>query len=227
MKIASLNLDDRPREKMESKGAGSLSVAELLAIILRAGTPEMNAVELARKALASAEGSLVKLSQTSPSELCRCRGIGKGKALSVLAALEIGRRMMLEASRPGNFVLSADDVFAAMFPLLKGLDHEECWAIYLNRGGHETGRERLSSGNDFSTDLDAAEVARRAVAHKARRLVLVHNHPSGNPAPSPSDIDITGSVKRALSLFRIQLVDHIIVSDGAFFSFSRETVTTK
>ena len=189
--------------------------------------PESRTMELAREVLASADGSLVKLSQASPAELCVCKGIGKGKALSVLAALEIGRRMMLEASSAGIFVLSPDDVYDTMLPQLKGLDHEECWAIYLNRGGHETGREQLSSGNDFSTDLDAAAIARRAVARKAKRVILVHNHPSGNPAPSTSDIDMTGSVEKALALFQIKLLDHIIVSDGAFFSFSRETMTTR
>lgn len=228
MKMAQMNLDDRPREKMEARGAAALSSAELLAVILRTGTRERNAVELAREMLAGAGGSLVKLSQVSPQEMCMRKGIGKGKALGVLAALEIGRRMMLEGPLSGvTAVLSPDEVYDRMLPQLKGLDHEECWALYLTRGGQEAGRERLSSGNDCSTDLDAADLARRAVARKAKKMILVHNHPSGHPMPSPSDIRITQHVKRALELFHITLLDHVIITDGAFFSFSRETTTVR
>ncbi len=228
MKMAELNLDDRPREKMAARGAAALSTAELLAVIIRTGTVDLNAVDVARNLLAGADGSLLRLSRQGLREFCARKGIGREKALSVLAALELGRRMLAEApQQEGLLITSADDVFNLMSPLLKGLDHEQCWALYLNRGARLTGKECLSRGNDISTVLDAAEVARKAVAAKARRIILVHNHPSGDPTPSPQDIRLTGEVKRALGLFGIVLVDHIILSDGAFFSFSREVVSAR
>ena len=228
MKIAQMSLDDRPREKMERFGARSLSSAELLAVILRAGTREYNAVDLSRIILAGAGGSLVRLSCSSPQELCVSKGMGKGKALSVLAALELGRRMMGEKPSPeGQLIVSAEDVYDLMHPFLKGLDHEECWAIYLGRSARLKGEELLSTGNDISTTLDAADVARRAVTHKVRRMVLVHNHPSGDPSPSSQDLRLTGEVKKALGLFRIGLVDHLILSDGAFYSFSRGVMSVR
>lgn len=228
MKMAELNFDDRPREKMAARGAAALSTAELLAVILRTGTVNLNAMDVARNLLAGADGSLLRLSRQSLREFCTRKGVGREKALSVLAALELGRRMLSEVpSSEGLLMTSPDDIFNLMSPVLKGLDHEQCWALYLNRGARLTGRECLSRGNDFSTELDAAEVARKAVAAKARRMILVHNHPSGDPTPSPQDIRLTGEIQRALRLFRIDLVDHIILSDGAFYSFSREVVSAK
>ena len=228
MKIAEWTLADRPREKMERHGAETLGNAELLAVILRSGTREVNVVDLARNVLASAGGTLTGLSRIPPDEMRAIKGMGKGKALSVLAALELGRRMMRESlPEEGVLIVSPDDIYDLMYPRLKGLEREQCLAVFLNRGGRVTGEERLSSGSDGSTDLDPADVARRAVAARARSVVLVHNHPSGDPTPSPSDIRLTQGVKQALRLFGIKLLDHVIISDGAFFSFSRESVTTK
>ncbi len=227
MKISEWNLDDRPREKMERCGAGGLGNAELLAVILRSGARDLNAVDLARNILAEAGGTLTRLSQVPMADLCAARGIGKGKALSVMAALELGRRMMVENTGPGGLlIVSPEDVYDLMIPYLKGQEKESCWAVYLNRGGRVKGKERLSAGNDVSTGLDASDVARRAVVAKARRLILVHNHPLGDPTPSPSDIRLTAAVRQALKVFGIELEDHVIISDGAFFSFSRSEVTT-
>ena len=213
---------------MERCGAGALSNAELLAVILRSGTRNLNVVDLARNILAGAGGTLTRLSQITLPDLCAGKGVGKGKALSVLAALELGRRMMAENSAPGGvLIVTPDDVYDLMIPYLKGQEKESCWAVYLNTGGRVTGKERISSGNEGSTGLDAAEVARKAVAAKARRLVLVHNHPTGDPTPSPSDVRLTSAVKSALKLFNIELTDHVVISDGAFFSFSRAAMTAR
>ena len=228
MKIAEWNLDDRPREKMERSGASALGNAELLAVILRSGARDLNVVDLARDILSGAGGTLTRLSQVSMADLCVRKGVGKGKALSVLAALELGRRMMAENTGAGGMlIVTPDDVYNLMIPYLKGQENESCWVVYLNNGGRVTGKERISSGNERSTDLDPAEVARRAVAAKARRLVLVHNHPTGDPTPSPADVRLTAAIKNALKLFRIEMTDHVIISDGAFFSFSRAEVTAR
>ena len=228
MKMSEWNLGDRPREKMEQCGSEALGIAELLAVILRSGTRDLNVVDLARNILSGAGGTLTRLSQVSMADLCGRKGVGKGKALSVLAALELGRRMMAENTGPGGvLVVTPDDVYDLMLPYMKGREKESCWAVYLNNGGRVTGKERLSSGSDSSTDLDPAEVARRAVAAKARRLILVHNHPTGDPTPSPADVRVTAAVKNALKLFKIELTDHVVLSDGAFFSFSRAELTPR
>ena len=213
---------------MERAGAGALGNAELLAVILRSGARDLNVVDLARNILSGAGGTLTRLSQVSMADLCKKKGVGKGKALSVLAALELGRRMMAENAGPGGgMIVSPDDVYDLMIPYLKGQEKESCWVIYLNNGGRVTGKERLSTGDEGSTALDAAEVARKAVAAKARRLILVHNHPTGDPTPSPADVRLTAAVKNALKLFKIEMTDHIVLSDGAFFSFSRAATTTR
>ena len=226
MKMKDLGRDDRPREKMMESGAQALSNAELLAVILRSGTREMNVVDLARNLLAEGGGTLTKLSRVPPEMLCWIKGVGPGKALSVLAALELGRRMMQEnTASSGTMITSPVDIYHLMIPLMKGLEHEQCWAVWLGRGARVLGKEMLSEGDDGSTGLDASAVARKAVAAKARRVILVHNHPTGDPSPSPADLRLTAEIKKALQLFRIELTDHVIMADGAFFSYSRETVT--
>ena len=221
-----LGRDDRPREKMMESGAQALSNAELLAVILRSGTREMNVVDLARNLLAEGGGTLTKLSRVPPEMLCGIKGVGPGKALSVLAALELGRRMMQEnTASSGTMITSPVDIYHLMIPLMKGLEHEQCWAVWLGRGARVLGKEMLSEGDDGSTGLDASAVARKAVAAKARRVILVHNHPTVDPSPSPADLRLTAEIKKALQLFRIELTDHVIMADGAFFSYSRETVT--
>ena len=136
MKMSDWTLDDRPREKMERAGVGALGNAELLAVILRSGARDLNVVDLARNILSGAGGTLTRLSQVSMADLCKKKGVGKGKALSVLAALELGRRMMAENAGPGGgMIVSPDDVYDLMIPYLKGQEKESCWVIYLNNGG--------------------------------------------------------------------------------------------
>lgn len=223
MKIKELCEAERPREKMLSAGPGALSNGELLAVILRSGTRSMSAIDLAQELMKKVDGSLCRLATMSPAMLCGIEGIKNQKAAGILASLELGRRMMCEAGtvekRP---VTRAKTVFEIMRPYLKGLDHEECWILFLNRSNYITGRQKVSSGDDYSTIMNTKEIVRRCLEKHASALIMVHNHPSGNPHPSDADIRRTEALHDALHTFEIDLLDHVIVCDDCFFSFSEE-----
>ena len=226
MKIKDLCADERPREKMVSKGPASLSTAELLAVLLRSGTDRENVLDLSRSLLSAAEGRLSLLSSFSLETFCSFKGIGMAKALTLQAALELGRRTLQELSSPQKrCVADAADIYALMIPRLRGLDHEECWGVFLNASGYLLGKDQLTSGTMDRTVIDPRQVARRALEKKARSVILVHNHPSGNPRPGESDIRQTDIVRRALSTFDILLLDHVIVAADSYYSFSEEKIT--
>lgn len=223
MKILDLCADERPREKMLVKGAGSLSNAELIAILLRTGTGRQNALEVAQTLLRSVDGKIDELSEMSVAALCSTPGIGPGKAVSLVAAFELGRRWFSKEGVVKRLkIASPRDVFKMMFPLLRNLEHEECWAIFLNRVNVYLGRERLSSGGVDSTIIDNKILLRRACEKKAAGVILVHNHPSGNALPSVADIDRTKAVKNSLKACDMCLVDHVIVGSHNYYSFSDE-----
>lgn len=227
MKIKDLCEDERPREKLLEYGAGTLSKAELLAIIFRTGSGGKNAVELAQEVMRASEGSLTSLSSMSAERLCAIDGIGSGKAATLIAALELGKRFMGEVPDMESRITSPRKVFELMYPLMKGLKHEECWAIYLNRSNRVIRKERLSSGGMYETAVDTRILSRKALERSASGIILLHNHPSGDPTPGKADEKMTLSLRNALKTFDISLMDHVIISDGAYYSFADSQVYHK
>lgn len=223
MKIKDLCADERPREKMLGKGASALSNAELLAILLRTGTEGRNALEVAQILLSAAGGSLTAASRMSVSELCRIDGIGTGKAVTIGAALELGKRLCSEVPDVRkNIIHSPADVYRELSSAMRGLQHEECWILYLSRNNRVISREQLSVGGQSETIVEVKSVVRRALDLRASSLILVHNHPSGDPHPGNADIKLTLNLRKALDTFDISLLDHVIVSDGRYYSFADE-----
>lgn len=225
MKIKDLCAEERPREKMLGRGADALTNAELLAILLRTGTGGRNAVDVSRDLLKSCEERLGELASLSVERLRQVEGIGPGKAVTIMAAIELGRRMALEAGM--EFAVRLDSpakVYRIMLPLLRDLDHEECWALFLNRSNSLIAKEKLTFGGQDFTLFDKRVIIRRAIERKASSLILVHNHPSGNPYPSVEDINQTKDLHRAMSSCGLQLLDHVIVAGASYYSFSDEQV---
>jgi len=228
MRMKDLCLDDRPREKMLEKGAGTLSNAELLAILLRTGTGTMNVVEVARALLRSADGRLNGVAAMTPEKLCEVKGIGLSKAVTVAAAFELGRRAALEPVVTDRTpVSSPKTVFRMMLPLLRGLDHEECWAMFLNRANYLIGKERMSVGGMDSTVMDCKAILRRALDRKASGVILVHNHPSGSAMPGKADIGQTAVLRKALQSCDIQLLDHVVIAEDSWYSFADEQLVNE
>lgn len=223
MKIMELCKDERPREKLLSKGAASLSNAELLAILLRTGSGGRNAVDVAREILFMNGGRLGEVSSMPVETLCRINGVGQVKAVALAAAFELGRRVAGEAGMESAQRLDMPEtVYRTMLPDMKNLDHEECWALFLNRANRLISKERISSGGQDSTVVDKKVIIRRAIEKKSSALILVHNHPSGTAMPSTEDIRLTKELHRALDLCGIRLIDHVIISGGSYYSFSDE-----
>lgn len=228
MKMKELCLDDRPREKMLDKGPSALSNAELLAIMIRTGTGKMNAVDVARTLLQKADWRLNEVADMSVEKLCSVCGIGPSKAVSISAAFELGRRCALEMTvREKVAVSSPKTVFRMMLPLLKGLNHEECWVMFLNRANYVLGKERMSVGGLESTVMDVKAILRRALDRKAAGVILVHNHPSGSALPGQADIRQTGILKKALQTCEISLIDHVVIAEDNWYSFADERLVTE
>lgn len=220
-----MNRQERPREKMMTRGANALTDIELLAILLRTGTSTHNVVDVARELLRSADDRLGEVASMSLDRLRQVEGIGPSKAVAVAAAFELGRRLALETGMQGRLRLdSPAKVYRIMLPVMRDLDHEECWALFLNRANSLISRERMTSGGQDFTLVDKRIVIRRALEQKASSLILVHNHPSGNPMPSVEDINQTKDLHRALSACGLQLLDHVIVAGASYYSFSDEQV---
>ena len=223
MKMKDLCADERPREKMIERGASSLSNAELLAILLRTGTGKMNVLEVAQSLLKRADWRLDDLATMSVDLLCDTVGVGQGKAVLIAAAFELGRRWFSEnTDSKKRKIASPTDVFRMMYPLVRDLENEECWAIYLNTSNVCMGKERVSVGGIESTVLDSRIVLRHACEKKATGVILVHNHPSGDACPSTADIERTRVLKNALKACEISLVDHVIIGSRNYYSFSDE-----
>lgn len=221
MKIKDMCEGERPREKMLARGAGALSDGELLAVLLRGGTPDVNVLDIARELLKLADSRLSRLSDMPPEKISAIRGIGPCKAASLIAAFELGRRFYREESlavrKP---VTNSEMVFRMMLPDLKGLGHEECWVLFMNNHNYVISREKITSGGQDSTVIDVRQIVRKAIEKGASGIILVHNHPTGNPQPSAADIKNTAALKKAAASCSISLIDHVVVSDDCYFSFS-------
>ncbi|MBQ9200884.1 MAG: DNA repair protein RadC [Bacteroidales bacterium] len=214
---------DRPREKMLRQGAAALSDSELLAIILGSGSRGENALALARRMLGSVDNNLSALNKLSAKDLCRrFSGVGEAKAVSVIAALELGKRRTLSEALERPVLNSSRKIYEQMFPLLSDLPTEECWALYLGSSNRLLGRSRISSGGINETTVDLRVVLKQALEFRATGIVLCHNHPSGNLRPSGADNNLTARMKAAARSVDICLLDHVIIGDGRYFSYADE-----
>lgn len=228
MKIKDLCNDEKPREKMMDKGAGALSNAELLAILLRTGTGKMNAIEIARELLHFGEKNLNTLSSMSIERVATIPGIGPSKAVTIAAAFELGRRCAAECiSDRSPRINTPKDVYKIMMPILRALDHEECWIIFLNKANEMIGKEMMSSGGMEATVIDNKIIIRRILEKKAVSAILIHNHPSGNATPSEADIRQTDLLSKAFKTCGLSLLDHVIVGSDNYYSFADEKLYGK
>jgi len=213
--------DDRPREKLLSKGCSALSDAELVAILLGSGNRDMSAVELAQVVLRDTGQNLTKLAKWSIDDLMTYRGIGEAKAISVVAALELGRRRRME-ERPQVLKVDNSKVVYEEFYHLSDLRHEEFWVMLLSRSNEVMDKQKVSSGGVSGTVADARMIFKSAIQRLASAIILVHNHPSGNLKPSQADIDLTKKLKDAGALLDVAVLDHLIVADSGYYSFADE-----
>ena len=214
--------EDRPREKMMMHGASALSNADLLAILIGSGNAEESAVELMRKVLNDYHNNLNELGKASIDDLCRYKGIGSAKAISILAASELGKRRKEEAVKERVTILSSKDVYDCFYPLMCDLPTEEFWVLMLNQASKIIDKVKISAGGLSATAVDVRCILREALIKRASAIVLCHNHPSGNIRPSKEDDLLTRHVAQASECMDIRLVDHIILTDGAFYSYSDE-----
>lgn len=214
--------EDRPREKLQLKGKFSLSNAELLAILIGSGSREETAVGLAQRILLSKQNNLNELGKCNLAELKEFKGIGLAKAITIIAALELGRRRKEEALPIRNQIKSSRDAYRELAPKVADLPHEEFWLLMLNRANRIMHLGKVSSGGVVGTVVDARIVFKDALDHRATTLILCHNHPSGNLQPSQADIDLTRKLKQAGEVMDIAVVDHLIISDQGYFSFADE-----
>ncbi|TKD61906.1 DNA repair protein RadC [Flavobacterium sp. ASW18X] len=216
--------DDKPREKLIAKGRTALSDAELIAILIGSGSREESAVELSKRILAVADNNLNELGKLSIKQLMQFKGIGEAKAISIAAALEIGRRRRGEAAAKITKITCSKDVFELLQPLLGDLPHEEFWIIYLNNSNKVLFKEQLSKGGITGTLVDVRLVMKNALEQGAVGLILAHNHPSGTLKASTADKQITQKLKSAAEVLDIKVLDHLIITQTAYFSFADEGV---
>ncbi len=211
--------DKQVREKLIARGVGSLSDAELLSIVIREGTADLSAIELSERLLARYDHSLVQMSRSALPHLRSAEGIGITRAAIIASALELGRRLRSDESMRQSSIGSSADVVELFRPLIGHLGHEEFWALYLNNSNRILDRTRISQGGVTGTVVDPKLILKRAIELLATGLIVVHNHPSGNPVPSDEDRQLTSKLAEATTLFNIVLLDHIIVSPSESFSF--------
>jgi len=214
--------DERPREKLAVSGAEYLSNAELIAILLQHGTKNRSALELAREVIQLAENNIDELGKLKLSELKKISGIGSAKAITILAALELGRRRFSAHRIQRMVVRSSNEIALYLKTTLRDYPHEVFAVLFLNRANKIRHFEIVSSGGITGTVADPRIILRKALEHEATSIVISHNHPSGNLQPSKADKDITEKIKNAAGYLDIQVLDHIIVSDDGYFSFADE-----
>ena len=222
--IKNWSQDDQPREKLRDKGKLTLSDAELVAILIGSGNRNESAVDLCKRILASVDNNLNALGKVSLKHLMEFNGIGEAKAITITAALELGRRRKFEDEVKQEKITSSRDVYDIMQPVLGELSHEEFWVIYLNNSNKVLQKQQLSKGGITGTLVDVRLVLKQALEVGATALVLCHNHPSGTLKASEADKKITQKLKTAGLTLDIKVLDHIIVTEKAYFSFADETI---
>jgi DNA repair protein RadC len=220
--IRSWNASERPRERLLQKGAGSLSNAELLAILLGSGSRKEHALALARRILGDADEPLKAVGRMSADRLMNFEGIGPGKAVTVVAAMELARRYTRGPGTISPAIRQSADAHAQLQALFADLMHEEFWVLYLNNANRVQSRFQVSKGGLTSTQVDVRIILRKALELGAVGLILAHNHPSGNLRPSRADIQITDKTRKAAAIMDIKLLDHLIVHGSEYYSFADE-----
>jgi len=218
--IKEWSVNDRPREKFISKGKDALSDSELLAILIRSGTRNRSALAVSQEILQLSENNLSALAKMDLQDLMMVKGIGSTKAITIMTALELGRRRRLSEAVNRVKISTSNDAYDLMAPLLEDLTTEQFWVIYLNNANKVLCKEQISAGGMTATIVDIRLILKRALELNSTALVLCHNHPSGTLDPSKADVDVTNKMKKAASYMDIQVLDHLIVSDIAYFSFA-------
>ncbi|MDO4704233.1 DNA repair protein RadC [Tannerella sp.] len=222
LRIKELAAEDRPREKMLLKGASSLSDAELIALLIGSGNSQETAVQLAQRILNSVGNNLNALGKLTVRELMAYRGIGEAKAVTIVAAMELGRRRGLSEPPERPLIRSSEDAFRLFYPLLCDLPHEELRAAFISRSGKVIEQAVISRGGTSETSADLRIVMKGAINTLCSGIILCHNHPSGNIQPSPQDDHLTTRLQKAAQLMDIRLLDHIIISDKSYYSYADE-----
>ena len=216
--------DDRPREKLLEKGPSVLSNSELIAILINHGSKEKSAVELAQDVLKLGKDNLNEVGKLSVKELMKIKGIGEAKAISIVAAMELGRRRLALASREKPIVSSSGDVASYLQILLRDYKHEVFAVLFLNRSNKINHFQIISEGGITGTVADPRIILKKALEEDAVSLILCHNHPSGSLKPSKADEELTFKIKEAAKYFDIKVLDHLIVSDDGYYSFADEGI---
>lgn len=216
--------EDRPREKLLLKGKSTLSEAELLGILIGSGTRSLSAVDVCRLILQETANDLNQLAKLSVKDLQKFKGIGEAKAISIIAALELGRRRKETPPVKRLKITSSQDAYDAIKPELWDQPHEEFWLLMLNRANQVIRKERSSIGGVAGTVTDPKIIFKAALQHLASSLILVHNHPSGNLKPSEADLKLTKKLKEAGALLDIPVLDHLIFTDHGYYSFADEGI---
>lgn len=220
--IANWSQDDQPREKLRDKGPQALSNAELLAILIGSGTPGISAVELMQQILTGCNNNLNTLGKMTIPQLMNYKGIGEAKAISILAACELGKRRQMEAPEERPDLGTATRIYNHMHPIMQDLDVEEFWVLFLNQNYRLIKKIRISHGGITETAVDIRIIMREAVIANCTVLVACHNHPSGGLKPSTYDDRLTTSLAKACQLMNIRFLDHVIVTDGAYYSYHEQ-----
>jgi DNA repair protein RadC len=224
LKILQWAEEDRPREKLLLKTKAALSDAELLAILIGSGSKEETAVDLCKRILRSVNNDLGELAKMSVKDLEKFKGVGEAKAISIIAALELGRRRKDTISQQRDKILCSMDIYNAILPNLLDCHYEEFWVLLLNRQNQIIKKVQISKGSVSGTMVDARLVFKPAIEHLASSVVLIHNHPSGNIKPSQSDVNITKKMIEVGKMFDMPILDHVIFTNDKYFSFADENM---
>lgn len=217
-------LDDRPREKLVAKGKLALSDAELIAILIGSGNRDESAVGLSKRILQSVNGNINALAKLSVEKLCEFKGIGEAKAISIITALELGKRRQLEITLEKPKISSSKNGFNLMQPIIGDLDHEEFWVLFLNNSNKVLAKTQISKGGLTATIVDVRLLFKRALELSCVAIIVCHNHPSGKLQPSNADKQITQKIKNAGVTLDIKLLDHLIITEKDYFSFADEGI---
>lgn len=214
--------NDRPRERMERLGPSALSDAELLAILVGSGSTKEDAVSLMKRILADCNNNLNTLGKLSIQDLCKYTGVGPAKAITILAACELGKRRQQEQPEERPDLGTATRIYNHMHPLMQDMDTEEFWALFMNQHYRLIKKVCISRGGITETAVDIRIIMREAVLANTTILAVCHNHPSGNLSPSMQDDELTRNIRNACKLMRIHFLDHVIVTDGHYYSYHEE-----
>ena len=216
--------EDRPREKMERLGAQALSDAELLAILIGSGSPREDAVSLMKRILDHSNNNLNTLGKMSIRDLCQYNGVGPAKAITIMAACELGKRRQMESAEERPDLGTATRIYNHMHPVMQDLDVEEFWILLMNQNFRLIKKLRIAHGGISEVSVDIRIIIREAVLCNATVLAVCHNHPSGNLRPSLADNELTKSILQACNVMRIKLMDHVIITDGNYYSYKEEGI---